>query len=172
MFSRTGSTGNFSYQTAGICEICVHLPTTVPAWERGRRVCVPFLNNCLKKCNDVIVNHTYKESLLNREGKNKNRINKSKHGTDFNTSTELWNDQNRIEIQTKFPAENRNALIGKIKDKIIRHGKKVRITIDIAEELIHEIDQIRQSIGVDRSALIKIWLHERVQQEKSSMSSR
>jgi hypothetical protein len=109
---------------------------------------------------------------LNREGKNENRMNKSKHGIDFNTATELWNDQNRIEIQTKFPAENRNALIGKIKDKIIRHGKKVRITIDIAEELIHEIDQIRQSIGVDRSALIKIWLHERVQQEKAGMLSR
>ena len=50
--------------------------------------------------------------------------------------------------------------------KIIRHGKKVRITLDVAEELVNEIDRIRQSIGVDRGALIKIWLHERVQQEK------
>ena len=33
--------------------------------------------------------------------------------------------------------------------------KKVNL-IDIAEELVHEIDQIRQSIGVDRAALIKI----------------
>ena len=49
--------------------------------------------------------------------------------------------------------------------------KKVNL-IDIAEELVHEIDQIRQSIGVDRVALIKIWLHERVQQEKSGISSR
>ena len=52
--------------------------------------------------------------------------------------------------------------------KIIRHGKKVRITLDVAEELVQDIDQIRKSIGVDRSALIKIWLHERVQQEKSN----
>ena len=52
--------------------------------------------------------------------------------------------------------------------KIIRHGKKVRITLDVAEELVQDIDHIRKSIGVDRSALIKIWLHERVQQEKSS----
>ena len=68
--------------------------------------------------------------------------------------------------------EDIHDLIDMTKAKIIRHGKKVRITIDIAEELVHEIDQIRQSIGVDRSALIKIWLHERVQQEKSDMSSR
>ena len=67
--------------------------------------------------------------------------------------------------------EDIHGLVDMTKAKIIRHGKKVRITIDIAEELVHEIDQIRQSIGVDRSALIKIWLHERVQQEKSDMSS-
>ena len=29
------------------------------------------------------------------------------------------------------------------KAKIIRHGKKVRITLDIAEELVQDIDQIR-----------------------------
>jgi hypothetical protein len=68
--------------------------------------------------------------------------------------------------------EDIHDLVDMTKAKIIRHGKKVRITIDIAEELVHEIDQIRQSIGVDRAALIKIWLHERVQQEKSGMSSR
>ena len=49
---------------------------------------------------------------------NKSLANKSKHGIDFNTATELWNDQDRIEIQTNFPAENRNALIGKIGEKL------------------------------------------------------
>jgi uncharacterized DUF497 family protein len=49
---------------------------------------------------------------------NKSQANKSKHGIDFNTATELWNDQDRIEIQTNFPAEDRNALIGKIGDKL------------------------------------------------------
>ena len=48
----------------------------------------------------------------------KSLANKSKHGIDFNTATELWNDQDRIEIQTHFPAENRNALIGEIGDKL------------------------------------------------------
>jgi uncharacterized DUF497 family protein len=48
----------------------------------------------------------------------KSRANKSKQGIDFNTAIKLWNDQDRIEIQTNFPAENRNALIGKIGDEL------------------------------------------------------
>lgn len=64
--------------------------------------------------------------------------------------------------------EDIHDLIDMNQAKIIRHGKKVRITLDIAEDLVQDIDQIRKSIGVDRSALIKIWLHERVQQEKSN----
>ena len=51
------------------------------------------------------------------------------------------------------------------KASVVRHGKKVRITLDIAEELVRDIDRIRHRIGIDRSALIKVWLHERVQQE-------
>ena len=42
--------------------------------------------------------------------------------------------------------EDIHDLVDMTKAKIIRHGKKVRITIDIAEELIYEIDKIRQSI--------------------------
>jgi uncharacterized DUF497 family protein len=48
----------------------------------------------------------------------KSRANKSKHGIDFNAAIELWKDQDRVEIQTNFPTENRNALIGKIGDKL------------------------------------------------------
>ena len=66
--------------------------------------------------------------------------------------------------------EDIHDLVDMTKTKIIRHGKKVRITLDIAEELVQEIDQIRQSIGVDRAALIKIWLHERVKQEKAGIT--
>jgi len=32
--------------------------------------------------------------------------------------TKLWNDKNRIEIQTPFPIENRSVLIGKIDKKL------------------------------------------------------
>ena len=53
------------------------------------------------------------------------------------------------------------------KAHVLHHGKKVRITLDIAEGLLQEIDRIRNEIGVDRAALIKIWLHERVQKENS-----
>ena len=75
------------------------------------------------------------------------------------------------EIDRRFDeGEDIHDLVDMTKVKIIRHGKKVRITLDIAEELVQEIDQIRQSIGVDRAALIKIWLHERVQKEKSGIS--
>ena len=62
--------------------------------------------------------------------------------------------------------EDIHDLIDMSKARIIRHGKKVRITLDVAEELVNEIDRIKESIGVDRGALIKIWLHERVKQEK------
>ncbi len=68
--------------------------------------------------------------------------------------------------------EDIHDLIDMSKTNIIRHGKKVRITLDIAEGLVQDIDRIRKSIGVDRAALIKIWLHERVQQEKSDSFDR
>ena len=64
--------------------------------------------------------------------------------------------------------EDIHDLVDMEKAKIIRHGRKVRITLDVAEELVKEIDRIRESIGVDRGALIKVWLHERLQQEKAS----
>ena len=69
--------------------------------------------------------------------------------------------------------EDIHDLIDMSKARIIRHGKKVqvRLTLDVAEELVAEIDRIRESIGVDREALIKVWLHERVQQEKAAATN-
>ena len=64
--------------------------------------------------------------------------------------------------------EDIHDLVDMAKAKIVRHGRKVRITLDVAEELVKEIDRIRESIGVDRGALIKVWLHERLQQEKAA----
>lgn len=63
--------------------------------------------------------------------------------------------------------EDVHDLVDMSKARIIRHGKKVRITLDVAEELVKDIDQIRAGIGVDRGAIIKVWLHERVQKEKA-----
>ena len=48
----------------------------------------------------------------------KNRKNKNKHGIDFETAMKLWDDKNRIEIQTSFPIENRSILIGIIDKKL------------------------------------------------------
>jgi hypothetical protein len=62
-------------------------------------------------------------------------------------------------------------LVDMSKAEIIRHGKKVRITIDMSETLVGEIDEIRRKIGVDRGALIKVRLHERVKQEKAATGS-
>ena len=76
--------------------------------------------------------------------------------------------KNAKEFDRRFDnGEDIHDLIEISKSKIIRHGKKIRITLDIAETLVNEIDRIKESIGVDRSALIKIWLHERIQKEKA-----
>jgi uncharacterized DUF497 family protein len=48
---------------------------------------------------------------------NKSHSNKDKHGIDFETATQLWNDKDRIEIQTSFPGENRSILIARIENK-------------------------------------------------------
>lgn len=76
--------------------------------------------------------------------------------------------KNTDEFDQRFDdGEDIHDLIDMSKSRVVRHGKKVRITLDIAETLVKEIDQIREAIGVDRSALIKIWLHERIQQERA-----
>ena len=52
---------------------------------------------------------------------------------------------------------------------MIHHGKKVRVTLDIAESLVRDIDEVRKKIGVDRGALIKVWLYEKVKEEKKHL---
>jgi hypothetical protein len=64
--------------------------------------------------------------------------------------------------------EDIHELIDISKATLIRPGKKVRITLDVAESLVKQIDDIRQKIGVDRGALIKVWLHEKIKEEKSA----
>jgi len=60
-------------------------------------------------------------------------------------------------------------LIDVSKTAVTRGDKKVRLTIDISASLVQEIDDIRMKIGVERGALVKIWLYERVRQEKGVM---
>ncbi len=77
-----------------------------------------------------------------------------------------------MEFDRRFDAgEDIHDLIDMSKAKVVSHGKKVRLTLDVAESLVAAIDEIRQRIGVDRGALIKVWLHERVKQEKAEKKS-
>jgi hypothetical protein len=73
------------------------------------------------------------------------------------------------EFDRRFDAgEDIHDLIDLSQATVIKQGKKVRITLDVAESLVKDIDELRKKIGVDRGALIKIWLHERIKQEKSA----
>ena len=73
------------------------------------------------------------------------------------------------EFDKRFDAgEDVTDLIDLSKTSITRPSRKVRITLAIAESLVRDIDVIREKIGVDRGALIKVWLHEKVMKEKLS----
>ena len=75
------------------------------------------------------------------------------------------------EFDRRFDSgEDIHDLLDMSKASVVRPGKKVRITLDVAESLVRDIDEIRKRIGVDRGALIKVWLHEKVKQEKSANS--
>ena len=71
------------------------------------------------------------------------------------------------EFDSRFDqGEDIHDMVDLSKTKITRPGRKVRITLDIPESLVRDIDDVRERIGVDRGALIKVWLHERVAREK------
>lgn len=76
--------------------------------------------------------------------------------------------KNSDEFDRRFDnGEDIHDLIDMSMAKITRPGRKVRLTLDVSEALVKDLDDIRNKIGVDRSAIIKIWLHERVKQEKA-----
>ena len=77
------------------------------------------------------------------------------------------------EFDRRFDSgEDIHDLIDMSRAEVISHGKKVRITLDISESLVKDIDEIRKQIGVDRGALIKVWLHEKVKQEKEGVRAK
>jgi len=76
--------------------------------------------------------------------------------------------KNTDEFDRRFDAgEDIHEIVDMSQAKVTRPGRKVRLTLDVSEALVKDLDDIRNKIGVDRSAIIKIWLHERVQQEKA-----
>jgi uncharacterized DUF497 family protein len=48
----------------------------------------------------------------------KSRSNKEKHGIDFSSAMELWDDVDRVEIRAPYPLEDRYIVIGKIRDRL------------------------------------------------------
>ena len=48
----------------------------------------------------------------------KNSSNQAKHGIDFDTAKVLWDDVNRVEIQSPYPLESRSILIGRLDKKL------------------------------------------------------
>jgi len=46
----------------------------------------------------------------------KSRLNKIKHGIDFEETQALWNDERRLEVPAYFRDEDRFAIIGRIHD--------------------------------------------------------
>jgi len=48
----------------------------------------------------------------------KSRINKAKHGIDFESAKNLWLDEDRIEIHAPHPLENRSIIIAKYQHKL------------------------------------------------------
>ena len=72
------------------------------------------------------------------------------------------------DFDRRFDAgEDIHSLVDMSQATVTRPGKKVRLTLDVSEALVKDLDEIRNRIGVDRSAIIKVWLHERVKQEKA-----
>jgi len=76
--------------------------------------------------------------------------------------------QNSEEFDRRFDAgEDVHDLVDLSQATVTRPGKKIRLTLDVSEALVKDLDEIRSRIGVERSAIIKIWLHERIQKEKT-----
>ena len=50
---------------------------------------------------------------------NKSQTNLEKHGIDFTTARQLWNDPDLVEIPAKTVDEPRSLCIGRIADKLV-----------------------------------------------------
>jgi hypothetical protein len=76
------------------------------------------------------------------------------------------------EFNRRFDAgEDIHDLLDISEASFAKPGNSVRITLDMSRSMLQSMDRIRHRIGVDRSSLIKIWLHERVQQEEACPAS-
>ncbi len=60
---------------------------------------------------------------------NKNEINKNKHSIDFEIASQVFNDQNRIDIPSERNGEDRRLTIGKVVVKLYAVAYTMRSTV-------------------------------------------
>ena len=53
------------------------------------------------------------------------------------------------------------------KGGVVKKPEMKKINLDLPSELVEQIDQIAEKIGVARQPLLKIWIHERLKTEGS-----
>ncbi|MEK7863399.1 MAG: BrnT family toxin [Chloroflexota bacterium] len=74
----------------------------------------------------------------------KSGANKQKHGIDFEEATELWNDEQRVEMPARTTDEPRSIVIGRIAGRhwsavITYRGEKTRI-VSVRRSRQEEVD--------------------------------
>ena len=57
---------------------------------------------------------TYNTQVPFEWNKDKSAVNEEKHGIDFEAAQELWQDENLLDLPSKYPSESRRLAIGKI----------------------------------------------------------
>ena len=79
----------------------------------------------------------------------KSKINKDKHGIDFEQSQKIWEDQMMLEVFLNFPDEDRYICIGKIDNKywstIITYREKYVRIISVRRARKKEIEHYENS---------------------------
>ncbi|MDP2599208.1 MAG: CopG family antitoxin [Deltaproteobacteria bacterium] len=53
------------------------------------------------------------------------------------------------------------------KGGVVKKPEMKKINLDLPSDLVEQIDQIAEKIGVARQPLLKIWIHERLKTEGS-----
>lgn len=50
---------------------------------------------------------------------------------------------------------------------VVKKAEMKKINLDLPADLVQQIDQIAEKIGIARQPLLKIWIHERLKTEGS-----
>ena len=83
--------------------------------------------------------------------KNKSKMNKGKHGIDFEKAKELWTDSYRIQIPARWENEPRFLLIARLGDEIwsaIYTKRKNRIRIISVRKSRNDEEKIYKSLRI------------------------